>query len=132
MTIRTLIVDDASLAGLKARASGFLREHSDFEIVGETGGRDVAPAVVWLEPDFILADADILGMEGIRKLGAREISNMPNVVFVSAHEEHAVDAFDLGVVDYLVKPFSKDRWLRPQRISVPLPLAQLLFLVGTS
>lgn len=108
MTIRTLILDDVSLAGPRIRT--FLREYSDFETVGESGSDEVVPAVLELKPDLIITDVDRRGIDGVHSLEQLRHHQVPDAVFVSANDEYAVKAFDMGALDYLVRPFSKERF----------------------
>jgi two-component system, LytTR family, response regulator len=108
MTIRTLIVDDVSIASPRIRT--LLREHPDFEIAGESSCLEVVPAVLNLKPDLIFADVDSLGLGGVHSLERLPPHHLPDLVFVSAHDQYAVKAFDVGALDYLVRPFSKERF----------------------
>lgn len=108
MTIRTLIVGDAASGGPTIRS--LLGVHSDFEILGETRGREAPAAASKLKPDLLFIDVDIQGMDGVYRLRHLKLPRVPEVVLVSSRDEYAVKAFDMGAVDYLVKPFSQDRF----------------------
>ena len=107
--ISTLIVDDEPLA--RQRLCRLLGAHSDVSLVGEaeTGGEAVA-ACLELRPDLILLDVNMPDCDGLEALS--EISQKlpeglrPLVIFVTAHEEHALSAFDLEALDFMVKPVS--------------------------
>lgn len=109
--IRMLIVDDERLARQKVRA--FAEAHDDLEVVGEcASGEDAVDAIRELEPDLVFLDIRMPRMHGfdvVRKLRADEV---PRIVFVTAHAEYAVEAFDVEAVDYLLKPFDRARFDR--------------------
>ncbi len=108
--MRVLIADDEPVA------RQILREHLDampsVEIVGEAAsGAEAAQRIIDLDPDLVLLDQQMPEMDGlsvVRHLRAR----MPLVIFVTAFEQHALDAFDVGAVDYLLKPVREERLAR--------------------
>jgi two-component system LytT family response regulator len=107
--IRTVIVDDEPLARDKLR--GFLVRHPAFELVGEAG--DGLSAVSLLEevtPDLLLLDIQMPELDGFEVLAALEGPRLPYVIFVTAHDHYAVQAFEVGAVDYLLKPVAPDRF----------------------
>lgn len=107
--IRTLIVDDEPLARRKIRT--FLRLHSDFEIAGEcVGGEEAAASILNLDLDVVFLDIRIPQMDGFRMLDSVSPNRMPDVVFVTAHDEYAVKAFEVHAIDYLLKPFNRRRF----------------------
>lgn len=112
MTARCLIVDDEAPARdeLRHLLSGF----DDVEVVGEATTAEEAEVLVdAVAYDLVLLDIRMPGIGGLelaRRLAARE--RPPAVVFTTAHADHAVEAFELDVVDYLVKPFERDRLRR--------------------
>jgi len=106
--IRTLIVDDEPLArrGLALRLAG----HADVEIVGQVGdGAAAARAVSDHAPDLMLLDVHMPGLDGFAALRAIPAPDMPLTVFVTAHDQHAIRAFQACAVDYLLKPVDGDR-----------------------
>jgi len=107
--IRTLIVDDEPLARRKVRS--FLKPHSDFEIIGEcVGGEEAAASILNLKVDVVFLDIRIPEMDGFRVLDSVSPNRMPDVVFVTAHDEYAVKAFEVHAIDYLLKPFNRRRF----------------------
>ena len=109
MKIRTLIVDDEPLVRLGLRR--LLERHAQFELIGECGdGRSAVEAVARLEPELLLLDVRMPGLDGFEVLEALTGERLPHVIFVTAHEEFAVRAFDVHAVDYLLKPFARDRF----------------------
>lgn len=107
--MRVLIADDEPLAreGLRRLVAA----DAELAVVGEAGdGRRTVEAVRQLAPDLVLLDVqmpELDGFEVIRTVGADQ---MPPVIFVTAYEEHALDAFRVAAVDYLVKPFADARF----------------------
>jgi two-component system LytT family response regulator len=106
--IRTLIVDDEPLArrGLRAR----LDRRVDVEIVGEcASGRAAVDAIRTLAPDLVLLDVQMPGIDGFGVVDAVGADAMPVVVFVTAHDEHALRAFESHALDYVLKPIAAAR-----------------------
>lgn len=106
--LRVLIVDDEPLA--LERLQLMLREHPNVEVVGEaTDGDDAANKIAILQPDLVLLDIRMPARDGISL--ARSLADTPEVgvVFVTAFDEFAVQAFEVDAVDYLLKPVSPDR-----------------------
>jgi len=107
--LRVLIVDDELLG--RERVASLLREHPDVEIVGAVGdGNAAVDAIRKLEPDVVFLDYEMPGRNGfdvVREVGAER---MPVTVFITAHDEHALRAFEVSALDYLVKPFDDERF----------------------
>ena len=117
---RVLIADDEPLA--RARLRALLARHPEFELTAECGSGAAVLAALRNGPaDVLLLDIRMPGLDGIGTVEAlaREapwtLERPPSVVFVTASEEHAVRAFDLDAVDYLVKPVDIDRFDRAMR-----------------
>lgn len=109
MKIRALIVDDEPPAreGIRLRLAG----ESDIEIVGECGSARAAMEVMdELAPDLLFLDVQMPGMSGIEMLHAIGEDRVPAVILVTAYEEHALEAFEVSVVDYILKPIDTDRF----------------------
>jgi two-component system, LytTR family, response regulator len=109
-TLRLLIVDDERLVREAIRNG--LTGLRDAEIVGECeSGHEAIEAIRSQAPDLVLLDIqlqDMTGLEVIRQFGPEQ---MPPVVFITAYDEHAVKAFELNAVDYILKPFDQARLL---------------------
>ncbi len=106
--MRVLIVDDEPPARDKLRR--WLSEQADVEIAGEAGdGLAAALAIQSLAPDVVFIDVQMPGLSGLEVVAQLEPESAPLIVFVTAFDEHAVRAFDLNAVDYLLKPYDKDR-----------------------
>ena len=101
--LRVLIVDDEPLA--RQRLLYLLAEIPGADVVGECeDGTDAAKAISELAPDVVLLDAQMREMGGFALVDAIGADRMPPVVFVTAHDEFAIRAFDVNAVDYLLKP----------------------------
>ena len=104
--IRVLIVDDEPLA--RRTLHDFLAAVPWIEIVGEAGdGLSAIAAIDRKLPDLVFLDVIMPGVDGLETL--RRSRHHPHVVFTTAHDRFAVTAFEVGAVDYLLKPFSRDR-----------------------
>jgi two-component system LytT family response regulator len=111
MTVLTvLIADDEELA--RRRLRRLLGEHDDVAIAGEcAGGVEVLRRLAEGPVDVLLLDIAMPGMTGMEALRLLP-EPRPRVIFCTAHAEHAVQAFDVGAVDYLLKPIEADRLAR--------------------
>lgn len=114
MTIRTLVVDDEPLARLNLAT--LLDEEEDFELVGECADAATgAQAVARLAPQLLFLDVQMPGVDGFAMLdvvrSAAQGRDAPMaIVFVTAHAQFAVQAFEARALDYLLKPFRRDRF----------------------
>ena len=107
-SITVLVVDDEPLA--RQRLTLMLSEHVDVEIVGEAATvADAARLVRALRPDCVFLDVSMPGGSGFRLFDTLPTGSRPFVVFVTAHAEHALKAFDVSAVDYLLKPYDDER-----------------------
>ena len=108
--IRVLIVDDEPPA--RARVRRHLAADPEFEVVGEAGsGTEAVEAVARLEPDVVFLDVQMPGLDGFGVVTALDAGGtLPHVVFVTAHDEYAVRAFEVHAIDYLLKPFREQRF----------------------
>lgn len=107
--IRTLVVDDETLA--RERVLSLLQQEVDVEVVGECsdGGQAVA-AIQEQSPDLVFLDVQMPGCDGFEVLKTISPDRMPTVIFVTAYDEYALRAFEVHALDYLLKPFGKDRF----------------------
>ena len=107
--LRVLIVDDEPLA--RQRVRDLLDKEDGVAVVGEAGtGRAAVAAVGERAPDLVFLDVQMPGLTGldvVREVGPEA---MPAVVFVTAYDQHALAAFEVSAVDYLLKPFDDDRF----------------------
>jgi len=111
MSIRAIIVDDEPLArrGLELR----LREASDIEIVRQcSNGREALAAIDELHPDLMFLDIQMPGLSGFDVLKQVPQESLPMLVFVTAFDRFAIDAFEAHALDYLLKPVDEGRLAR--------------------
>jgi two-component system LytT family response regulator len=107
--IRTLIVDDEPLARERLRA--LLRAEPSVEIAGECGSGTDALATIRNTPlDLVFLDMQMPGCDGLQVLAELPTENRPAIIFATAHERFALDAFEVQAVDYLLKPFDRERF----------------------
>lgn len=110
MTIRTLVVDDEPLA--RRRILSFLKPDSNFDVLAECAdGLSAIQAITELRPDLVFLDVQMPGTDGFGVLEAIAQVHLPAIVFVTAYDQYAVKAFDAHAVDYLLKPFKRERFL---------------------
>jgi two-component system LytT family response regulator len=101
--IRTLIVDDESLA--RERIISLLKKEIDIEIAGEcSDGEEALQKINNLKPDLVFLDIQMPLMNGIEVIKNLD-KHLPEVIFVTACDEYAIDAFKMNALDYLLKPF---------------------------
>ncbi|MBV9958100.1 MAG: response regulator transcription factor [Acidobacteria bacterium] len=109
--IRTLIVDDEPLA--RERIKRYLGAEGDIEVIGEcANGRDAVKAVGELAPDLLFLDIQMPELDGFGVLEAIGPQQVPAIIFVTAYDKYALRAFDVHALDYLLKPFNRDRFGR--------------------
>jgi two-component system LytT family response regulator len=100
------IIDDERLA--REELKMLLQAIEMVELIGEaSSGEDAKILLPSLEPDILLVDINMPGMNGIEFV--KGLNNPPYVIFVSAHEDHAISAFSVGAFDYLLKPINPNR-----------------------
>jgi two-component system LytT family response regulator len=107
--IRTLIVDDEPLA--RERLAGMLAAEPDIEVIGQCrDGEEAVKAIVEQTPDLVFLDIQMPQMNGFEVIEAVGGERMPLVIFVTAHDQYALRAFQVRALDYLLKPFDRDRF----------------------
>jgi two-component system LytT family response regulator len=107
--IRTLVVDDEPLArdGIRLRLGAL----PDFRVVAECGdGAAAAEAIEALRPDVVFLDVQMPGLTGFDVLEEVDPAALPEVVFVTAYDQHALRAFEVHALDYVLKPFDDERF----------------------
>ena len=106
MSLRAIIVDDEPLA--RERVKTLLREHSDVEVIAECGNADEAiDAIHTSVPDLVFVDVQMPQTSGLEMLRELDPTRLPLVVFITAHDEHALEAFRANAVQYLLKPVDR-------------------------
>lgn len=109
MSIRTLIVDDEPLA--RERLRKLIEAEGGFEVVQECGdGVEAVAAIEDQQPDLVFLDIQMPELDGFGVLEQVTVPQLPVVVFVTAYSQHAIRAFEVHALDYLLKPFTRDRF----------------------
>lgn len=117
MKIRALIVDDEALG--RARLQQLLRDEREVEIIGECeDGQKAVAAIKKDSPDLVFLDVQMPELDGFGVLEAIDGVTMPVIVFVTAHDRFALRAFDVHAVDYLLKPFDRERFQKALRHAI--------------
>jgi two-component system LytT family response regulator len=107
-SLTACIVDDEELArrGIRSR----LASRDDVRVVAEcTGGREAVDAIAEYGPDLVFLDVQMPGLDGFDVIDEVGPERMPVVIFVTAYDEHALRAFDVHALDYLLKPIDEER-----------------------
>ncbi|MCQ4163840.1 LytR/AlgR family response regulator transcription factor [Tahibacter harae] len=120
--MRAVVIDDEPLA--RAGVAARLREQADVQLVGEFGdGVSGLAGLRGLAPDLALVDVQMPQLSGIDMLAALEPAQRPLVILLTAYDSFAVRAFELGAIDYLLKPLDEERFAEAlQRARRLLPL----------
>jgi len=112
--LRVLIADDEPLA--RHRIEDLLREEPDVEVVARSeDGLEAVEAIRSLRPDLVFLDIQMPGATGLDVVAQVGPERMPATIFVTAFDEHALKAFEIAAVDYLVKPFDDERFAQAFR-----------------
>jgi two-component system LytT family response regulator len=107
--LTTLIVDDEPLA--RERLLGLLSNETDIEVLGQCrDGEEAVSAIHERHPDLVLLDVEMPRMDGFEVIDAIGPERMPMVIFVTAYDQHAIKAFQVRALDYLLKPFDRERF----------------------
>ncbi|MFQ5570125.1 MAG: LytR/AlgR family response regulator transcription factor [Rhodothermales bacterium] len=107
--IRTLIVDDEPLGRQRIRT--LLEQEPDLAVVGEcANGREAVAAVRKLVPDLVFLDVQMPLMNGFDVVEELGTAHLPVVIFVTAYDRYALKAFEVHALDYLLKPFDRERF----------------------
>lgn len=106
--IRAVLVDDEPVAREYLRS--LIAAHNDFEVVAECrNGIEGQASIEEHRPDVVFLDVQMPGVDGLELLG-KLTPPLPNIVFVTAYDDYASHAFDLHALDYLLKPYDRDRF----------------------
>lgn len=104
--MKALIIDDERLA--RKELASLLEKHDTIEVIGEAANADEAEAMVAEKrPDLIFLDVNMPGRDGFELLAT--LDPAPQVIFVTAYDDHALRAFQVNALDYVVKPIDPDR-----------------------
>jgi two-component system, LytTR family, response regulator len=121
-TIPAVIVDDEPLGRTLIRE--LLRGDPEIEVIGEcASGGEAIRCIADLHPDLVFLDVQMPEIDGFEVLAALDLARLPLTVFVTAYDQYAVRAFEVHAVDYLLKPFDRERFHRSlQRAKAQLRL----------
>jgi two-component system, LytTR family, response regulator len=111
MPLQVVIADDEVLA--RQKLLQLLRDEPDIEVVGEgANALETIDLVQLTQPDVLLLDVRMPGMDGFDVISALSSSpalDLPSIIFTTAHDQYALKAFEVHAVDYLLKPFTRER-----------------------
>jgi two-component system LytT family response regulator len=111
MKIKTLIVDDESLA--RERMKRFLRDEIDIEIIGEcANGLEAIAKIKNEKPELVFLDIQMPEKNGFEVIKSLDAKSVPTIIFVTAYDQYALQAFNVHALDYLLKPFNRERLQR--------------------
>jgi two-component system LytT family response regulator len=114
MKIRTLIVDDEAPA--RSRIRQLLRGEDDFEVIGEcANGKQAVASIQKQTPELVFLDVQMPRLNGFEVCEAVGADALPTVVFVTAYNQFALQAFEVHALDYLLKPFDRERFQKTLR-----------------
>ncbi len=106
--IRTLITDDEPLA--RDRIKRYLRDENDIAVIGECGnGADAVAFIKKERPDLVFLDIQMPEKTGFDVVRTLKPNELPTIIFVTAYDQYALQAFEVHAIDYLLKPFTRDR-----------------------
>jgi two-component system LytT family response regulator len=109
MPIKVIIIDDEPLA--RSIIIHYLSFHNEFQVIAECGdGFKAVKAITNHSPDLIFLDIQMPKITGFEMIEL--IENRPSIIFTTAFDEYAIKAFDQNAIDYLLKPFNKERFDR--------------------
>ncbi len=109
MNLRALVVDDEMLA--RQRIRHLLRRATDIDVAGEcANGLEAVKAIEDFSPDLVFLDVQMPELDGFGVVEAVGADRMPPTLFVTAYDQHALRAFEVHALDYLLKPFSPERF----------------------
>jgi DNA-binding LytR/AlgR family response regulator len=134
-SIRTVIVEDEAPA--RSRLIRFLRAHADVEIVGEAAtGTEAIALIERTAPDLVVLDIKLPDISGLQVL--KSLTDRPQVIFSTAYDSYAIEAFEVEAVDFLLKPYEQRRVdtalervrARIQSAQPPLQIEELIRKIG--
>jgi two-component system, LytTR family, response regulator len=109
VTLRVLIVDDEPMA--RRRLRRLLSSESDVRVVGEAAdGATALAAIARAKPDITFLDVQMPELDGFEVLQSIDARELPAIIFVTAYDRYALRAFEVHAIDYLLKPFTRDRF----------------------
>jgi two-component system LytT family response regulator len=114
-TIKAIIIEDEDLS--RKLIINYLKDFSEIEIIRECeNGFEGIKAIGELNPDLVFLDIQMPKLNGFEMLEL--LDNIPEIIFITAHNEYAIKAFELNAVDYLLKPYSRERLVEAVRKAI--------------
>lgn len=125
--MKALIVDDEQPA--RRKIISFLKSEKGIDqIIEACNGIEAIEKIKSLKPDLVFLDIQMPGLDGFEVIDEIGVEEMPPVVFVTAYDQYAINAFDVNAVDYLLKPFDKERFSKSfHRVSEEIKLKKRKF-----
>lgn len=115
--MKAIIVDDEILA--RERIADLLNQIIDIEILKQcSNGKSAVSAINDMKPDLLFLDIDMKDMSGFQVLEQIEIDPKPIIIFITAHDQYALKAFEFEALDFLLKPFKEERFLKTVRKAI--------------
>lgn len=109
--LKILIADDEKPA--RKKILSFLQNiESDFDLIESENGIETAEKILNEKPNLVFLDIQMPGMTGFEVIEQIGVENMPSVIFVTAYDQYAINAFEVNAIDYLLKPFDKERFAK--------------------
>jgi len=109
MRLRAIVVDDEDLA--RRRMRDLVAAHDALELIGvASNGGEALDAIVEMRPDVVFLDIQMPELDGLEVVQALDDDALPAIVFVTAYDRYAIEAFEVGAVDYLLKPVTEERF----------------------
>ncbi|MFC1725666.1 LytR/AlgR family response regulator transcription factor [candidate division KSB1 bacterium] len=109
--IRSIVIDDEPIA--RNVIKDYLKNEPQIEVIGECGnGADAVIMILEKKPDLVFLDIQMPEMDGFQVIDALGVKNLPFIIFVTAYDQYAIQAFEINALDYLLKPFDDDRFLQ--------------------
>ena len=105
-TIRTLVIDETPR---RDHLLTYLNRHQDIQVVGSAGGNDGGSAIRACNPDLVIVGAELTGTNGFDVVRSSQSERRPLLIFISASEHHALRAFQVGALDYILEPLDPER-----------------------
>lgn len=124
---KALIIDDEAPA--RALIKEYLADFPEIILLGEANnGVDAIKLIESFRPDLIFLDVQMPGMTGLELLG--HLDTLPQIIFSTAYDQYAIQAFELNALDYLLKPYTKVRFAKAVNKAISRPQAEMGQLIG--
>ena len=109
--LKILIADDEKPA--RKKILSFMQNvEGDFDLIESENGIETAEKILNEKPNLVFLDIQMPGLTGFEVIDHVGVENMPSVIFVTAYDQYAINAFEVNAIDYLLKPFDKERFIK--------------------